>query len=64
MLGNISWRGPFFGVSVLMAIALVATVVLVPTSPKPAERSKLREPLVALRHGALARTSLTGLFYN
>ena len=27
-LGSISWRGPFFGVSVLMAIALVATVLL------------------------------------
>src|SRR5882724_1826759 len=29
LLGNISWRGPFFGVSVLMLIALVATIVLV-----------------------------------
>src|SRR5689334_6304518 len=28
-LGEISWRGPFYGVSVLMAIALIATVVLV-----------------------------------
>ena len=28
LLGNISWRGPFFGVAVLMAIALLATVVL------------------------------------
>src|SRR5690606_32967980 len=28
LLGGISWRGPFFGVSVLMAIALVAIVVL------------------------------------
>src|SRR5215472_4277037 len=37
LLGNISWRGPFFGVSVLMLIALVATVVLVPQTP-PAER--------------------------
>ena len=25
LLGNVSWRGPFFGVSVLMLIALVAT---------------------------------------
>ncbi|MFI1991600.1 MFS transporter [Actinoplanes sp. NPDC020271] len=35
-LGNISWRGPFFGVAVLMAIALPATVTLVEPTPKPA----------------------------
>jgi MFS family permease len=29
ILGEVSWRGPFFGVSALMAIALIATVVLV-----------------------------------
>src|SRR3984957_12083202 len=34
-LGEISWRGPFFGVAVLMAIALCATVVLVDKTPKP-----------------------------
>src|SRR3712207_9006137 len=26
-LGSISWRGPFYGVSALMAIALVATIL-------------------------------------
>ena len=26
LLGNISWRGPFFGVSALMAIAMIATM--------------------------------------
>src|SRR5699024_11674116 len=34
-LGTISWRGPFFGVSALMLIALIATIVLLPHSPKP-----------------------------
>jgi MFS family permease len=35
-LGNISWRGPFYGVAALMAIALIATVVLVePTRGRP-----------------------------
>ncbi|MFG7944418.1 MFS transporter, partial [Streptomyces cacaoi] len=29
-LGAISWRGPFFGVAVLMAIALTATLAFVP----------------------------------
>ncbi len=48
LLGNISWRGPFFGVAVLMAIALVATVVLVPKTPKPVHKQSLGEPLKAL----------------
>ncbi|MET0928998.1 MAG: MFS transporter, partial [Aeromicrobium sp.] len=30
VLGNISWRGPFYGVAVLMAIALVGTFFLLP----------------------------------
>ncbi|GEL26251.1 hypothetical protein PSU4_52050 [Pseudonocardia sulfidoxydans NBRC 16205] len=64
LLGTISWRGPFLGVSVLMLIALVATVVLVEPTPKPAERSRLREPITALRHRSLATTSVTGLLYN
>ena len=33
ILGGISWRGPFFGVSVLMAIALVVTAFLLPATP-------------------------------
>ena len=40
MLGEISWRGPFFGVSALMAIALIATVVLVEQTPKPAAQDR------------------------
>src|SRR5579875_2519271 len=63
-LGEISWRGPFYGVSVLMAIALVATVVMLPKSAKPAHRQSLSEPLKALRHRALATTSVVGLLYN
>ena len=64
LLGNISWRGPFFGVSVLMLIAFVATVAWVPTTPRPAQRSLLREPILALRDPNLRRTSITGLLYN
>src|SRR3954470_11741538 len=63
-LGGISWRGPFFGVSVLMAIALIATLVLLPPTPKPQRRQRLREPLLALRHRSLATTSVVGLLYN
>src|SRR6185369_11607833 len=38
-LGGISWRGPFFGVSALMAIALIATIVLVQPTPTPTRRA-------------------------
>ena len=64
LLGNISWRGPFFGVAVLMLIALVATIVLVPATPAPQTKSSIREPITALRHRSLATTSVTGLLYN
>jgi predicted MFS family arabinose efflux permease len=64
VLGNISWRGPFFGVAVLMLIALIATAVLVPATPRPTQRSSITEPLKALRHRSLATTSVTGLLYN
>ena len=63
-LGEISWRGPFFGVSVLMAIALIATVVLVEPIPKPARKTGLSEPLKALRHRGLTTMALTALCYN
>jgi predicted MFS family arabinose efflux permease len=64
LLGNISWRGPFFGVAALMAISLVATAVLVPKSPPSERRESITEPIRALRHRALATTSIVGLLYN
>jgi ACDE family multidrug resistance protein len=64
LLGGISWRGPFFGVSVLMAIALAATIFLVPSTPKPEHKTSLAAPLKALRHKGLLIMSVTALFYN
>jgi ACDE family multidrug resistance protein len=63
-LGSISRRGPFFGVAVLMAIALIATLFLLPKTPTPARKEKISEPLKALRHRTLATTSGVGLLYN
>ena len=63
-LGEISWRGPFYGVAALMAIALIATIVLVEPIPKPARATSLSAPLRALKHRGLLTMSLTALCYN
>ena len=63
-LGEISWRGPFYGVAGLMAIALIATIVLVEPTPKPAHTTALSAPLRALKHRGLLTMSLTALCYN
>jgi MFS family permease len=63
-LGEISWRGPFYGVAALMAIALIATIVLVEPTPKPTHKTSLSAPLRALRHRGLLTMSLTALCYN
>ena len=63
-LGEISWRGPFYGVAALMAIALIATIVLVEPTPKPAHKTGLSAPLRALKHRGLLTMSLTALCYN
>jgi MFS family permease len=64
-LGGISWRYPFYGVSVLMAIALVATVFSLPSTPPAAQRSSISAPLRALaRHRNLLAVGLTAMAYN
>jgi MFS transporter, ACDE family, multidrug resistance protein len=63
-LGEVSWRGPFFGVSALMAIALIATITLVKPMPLPAKKTGLSAPLRALKHRGLLTLSLTALCYN
>jgi MFS transporter, ACDE family, multidrug resistance protein len=63
-LGAITWRGPFFGVTVLMAIALIATVVLVQPTPRPEHRTSIADPIKALRHRGLLTMALTALCYN
>ncbi len=64
VLGGISWRGPFFGVTTLMAIALVATLVLVKKTSAPAKKLSLTAPLRALRHRGLLTMGVTALLYN
>ena len=65
-LGGISWRGPFFGVAVLMSIGFVAIAVFLertPPAPKR-ERVSVAEPLRALRHRSTRGSGLTAIFYN
>ncbi|KAA0120457.1 MFS transporter [Mycolicibacterium sp. P9-22] len=64
VLGSISWRGPFFGVSALMAVALVVTIFLLPSTPRPGRATTLVDPFRALRHRGLLAVSVTALLYN
>src|SRR3984957_12748837 len=65
-LGGISWRGPFFGVAVLMSTGFFAIRVLLPRPPPPpkSDRISVLEPLRALRHRATRGSGLTAVFYN
>jgi MFS family permease len=63
-LGGISWRGPFFGVAVLMAIAFIAIAVLLDRTPAPDHKVSLSAPLRALRHPGLLAAGIVALFYN
>jgi ACDE family multidrug resistance protein len=64
ILGGITWRGPFYGVSTLMFVALLATAFTLPKSAVPARRVSIVEPLRALRHRGLATMGATAFLYN
>ncbi|WP_442602284.1 MFS transporter [Paenibacillus sp. KN14-4R] len=63
-LGSISWRGPFFGVSALMAIAFIAISIMLPKIPKPTKRVSITDPFKALRHGGLFTFGVVAFLYN
>ncbi|MGV8873879.1 MAG: MFS transporter [Rhodococcus sp. (in: high G+C Gram-positive bacteria)] len=64
VLGGFSWRGPFFGVAVLMAIAFILLVVMLPDTPKPEHTTSILDPFRALRHRGLLTVGITALLYN
>ena len=64
LLGEHSWRAPFYGVSTLMTIALVATTFFLPATPPTGRRTSLADPFRALRHRPLLLLALTAVFYN
>jgi ACDE family multidrug resistance protein len=65
LLGSVSWRGPFFGVTVLMAVAFVAIAVFLKggalEKPTP---TPLSAPFRALAVPALGTLAATAFFYN
>jgi MFS transporter, ACDE family, multidrug resistance protein len=63
-LGSITWRAPFFGVAVLMTVALVATALFLPRTPPAPRKTSLADPFRALRYRGLLTVALTALFYN
>jgi MFS transporter, ACDE family, multidrug resistance protein len=64
VLGSMSWRGPFFGVSALMAVALVVIAFLLPSTPRAAKATTLVDPFRALKHRGLLGVAITALLYN
>ncbi|MDQ0674820.1 ACDE family multidrug resistance protein [Pseudarthrobacter siccitolerans] len=64
LLGGWQWRAPFFGTAALMTAAFVALIVLLPRTPLPERKVRLRDPLLALGHKGLRTTAVSGLFYN
>lgn len=63
-LGAISWRGPFYGVAVLMTIGFIAVTLFLRGVPKSPRRTSIIAPFAALRHKGLLTLALTALFYN
>ncbi|CAG7646882.1 MFS transporter [Paenibacillus allorhizosphaerae] len=64
-LGSISWRGPFFGVSVLMVIAFLFLLFIMPrTKNVVKKKSSLLDPFRALKYRGLLTLGLTALLYN
>ncbi|UIN31952.1 MFS transporter [Microbacterium binotii] len=64
LLGEVSWRGPFFGVVALMAIAFIAVAVLLRGPKEKRTPVPLSAPFRALGKPALAVLAVAALFYN
>jgi len=54
LLGNQSWRYPFFGTAFLMAVGFLCITAFLKEQPKPPRKTSLLDPVKALGHGGLA----------
>ncbi|MEU1367136.1 MFS transporter [Streptomyces sp. NPDC005803] len=64
LLGDASWRYPFFGTAALMAIGFVCITAFLREQPRPARKTSLLDPLRALGHRGLASVATSAFFYN
>jgi MFS family permease len=65
LLGNISWRGPFFGTATLMAIGFLAIVTMLRArDEKKPVPTKLTAPFRGLAKPGLGVMAAAALFYN
>jgi MFS family permease len=64
LLGQQSWRAPFYGVSALMCLALLATAFFLPTTPPAGRRTSILDPFRALRYPALLIVAIVAICYN
>ncbi|WP_435218129.1 MFS transporter [Streptomyces sp. bgisy034] len=64
LLGDASWRYPFFGTAALMAVGFLCIAAFLREQPRPARKTSLLDPLRALGHGGLASAAASAFFYN
>ncbi|MET9916617.1 MFS transporter [Streptomyces sp. NPDC006435] len=64
LLGDASWRYPFFGTAALMAIGFICITAFLKEQPRPARKTSLLDPVKALGHGGLASVAASAFFYN
>ncbi|MEV5091985.1 MFS transporter [Streptomyces griseoincarnatus] len=64
LLGDASWRYPFFGTAALMAVGFACIAAFLKEQPRPGRKTSLLDPVKALGHGGLASTAVSAFFYN
>lgn len=64
VLGSISWRAPFYGTAVLMAIGFAAIALLLKKTEHTPEPIELTAGLAAVKDPALFTLGLVAFFYN
>ena len=65
LLGNVSWKAPFFGTAALMAIGFIAITAMLKKNPNEVRTPvKLSAPFRALGNPPLLALAITALFYN
>ena len=64
VLGDMSWRYPFYGTATLMTIGFISIALFLERTPPPARKISLSDPLRALRHPGLLTVAGSAFFYN